>query len=110
MDDLTLCKKIAELEGVEVGESVMRFGDTTIPTGRGLIDDNFIEYNPLTNWLLLGPLMLKYEIEVDYQSMRCVFLESKRYADDLDIKHVVDYDDVDQLPRAILECIIKSKG
>ena len=46
-DDINV--RCAEILGIDVSESVMQFGSCYIPTGRGLIDENFMQYNPCTN-------------------------------------------------------------
>ncbi len=87
LTDIEICKKIAEIEGV--GNEWL-----AIP-GR----HNRDAYNPLTDKALLWDLMVKYNIEIDYNihvgmSNADVFLE------DLD-------EDKSRLPRAVLLEIIE---
>jgi hypothetical protein len=62
LTDLEICKRIAEIEGVDANESLMQVGSCYIPTGRGLVDENFIQYNPLTDDALCFKLRIKYGI------------------------------------------------
>ena len=75
MNDLVICKRIAEIDGVKVSESVMQSGCNLIPTGRGMIDDNFMQYNPLENDALCFRLRIKHEINLSYDFKSC----SNRY-------------------------------
>jgi hypothetical protein len=104
LNDLELEKSIAEIEGIEVSESVMMLRGNPIPTGRGLITDEYIEYDPLTNWLLLGPLMLKYEVQISYDSGFAVIHRKNVKAWGV----TAIKSDKAGIPRAILECIIKA--
>jgi len=71
LTDLEICKRIAEIEGIKVSESVMQLGCDLIPTGRGMIDDNFMQYSPLENDALCFRLMIKYEINLSYDFKSC---------------------------------------
>lgn len=42
-------QRCAEIEEIDVAESVMQLGSRYIPTGRGLVDENFILYDPCNN-------------------------------------------------------------
>ena len=100
LTDVDLCKKIAEIEGTNVSLSVMTLGKEQIPTGRGLVDENFVQYGPF-DWSLLGPLMVKYKVVVSY---------SFGYVSaDYGINRYF-YGEVSELPRAILECIVEANS
>ena len=65
MDDLTICKKIAEIEGVSI-----RYCGGVIcileATGSSLMKIPTTEYNPLTDDALNHRLMIKYKITVEF--------------------------------------------
>ena len=69
MDDLTLCKRIAEIEGLEVTINT-RTGykechhDKKMVFAKGVYGDYFSAYNPLTDDGLCFRLMIKHEIKV----------------------------------------------
>ena len=79
MNDLGICKRIAEIEGVKVSLSVMQLGDALIPTGRGLIDSDFQQYNPLKDDALCFQLAKKYRVSIDY------FEDWQRQGEDKDV-------------------------
>ena len=47
--ELDINKRCAELVGINAAESVMQFGSCLIPTGRGIVDENFMQYDPCNN-------------------------------------------------------------
>ena len=61
-DEINL--RCAELLGINVSESVMQLGISFIPTGRGLIDENFMQYDPCNNWGDAGPIIEKCWVEL----------------------------------------------
>ena len=97
MNELDLCKAIAELEGVNVtgilGSSVMAIGFSQ-------------GYNPITDLALNCMLRDKHKVEVDYvgdtNSKWVGIFHHKR--DD------TRWSDKKEIPRAVIECILKSKG
>jgi len=73
MDDLDICKRIAEIEGIEgnIYEAVRLSEQWSNNAGTGLITSpqSFIDiYNPLTDDALCFQLMVKYKIKVMYES------------------------------------------
>lgn len=63
--DLEICKRIAEIEGLESRFTFHPLDMIQIKTG-----DEWKEYNPLTGWNLTGPLMVKHEISFGKQGGR----------------------------------------
>lgn len=102
MDDLTLCKRIAEIENLDPKMFwVEKEKAFRLFTGE--------YWNPLTDWALLGPLMVKYHVEVVYDYKECsVFKDNGEPL--LIAAATTHFNNDSQLPRAILECIIKAKG
>jgi hypothetical protein len=101
MDDLTLCKKIAEIEGLPLCDE-WDCCDNGVLTGTGKGD--LEHYNPLTKWSLLGPLMLKYEIEISYDNGFAVIHRKNVKAWGV----TAIKSDKAGIPRAILECIVEA--
>jgi len=60
MDDLTICKKIAEIEGHYLSEEWDCLGDGGVLIGHG--HGNLSRYNPLTDDALCFQLMVKNSI------------------------------------------------
>ncbi len=109
MDDLTLCKKIAEIEGIEVLSCDRGSRDYQFVEEDGQIIEMYYDYsdgcekikeewNPLTNKDLLFDLMVKYTVTINY----CI---SSVTNDD----HHTSFEFASEveIPRAILECIIE---
>jgi len=90
--ELAIAKKIAEIEGVKSPTFRMPFDEYI---GR--------HYNPF-DWSILGPLMVKHEIEVDYVDSSA-YIRSNESA----YKCWALFSCKEEVPRAILECIIKSQ-
>jgi hypothetical protein len=65
LTDLEICKRIAKIEGVDANESLMQVGSCYIPTGRGLVDENFIQYNPITDDALCLRLIDKHNVSIN---------------------------------------------
>ncbi len=86
LTDLELCKRVADIEGVDVEYSEEFNALFRVKVQHGL---SATHYNPLTNKALLFDLMVKY-------------------------KHLLDMDDCfmyvkdSMIPRAILECIVEA--
>jgi len=95
MNDLELCKKFAELEGVE-------FSSVESTNQRGIVE-TLINYNPITDLALTMAAVIKYEVEVCYRYKTvAVWIESTWIQ--------VTYKDKVGLPRAVIECILKSES
>ena len=90
LTDLELCKKIAEIEGVPIDCIDCIDGEWLGIHGKYDIE----EYNPF-DWSWLGPMMIKYEVSVNFQRMT---IENE--------VHRFDFCDNNELPRAILEFIV----
>ena len=100
LKDLELCKRIAEIEGVLV--------DTIEGEWLGVHGKYDIEeYNPLTDKALLFDLMVKYKVEIDYSDND----RRKGFAlfkfDGAFSKPAMFYCG-EEVPRAILECIVEA--
>lgn len=103
MNDLELCKKIAEIEGVEFS---VRGNSVVADNPAEAIKDKLTDiYNPLTNKALLFDLLVKYDVCIcrynDY-----VYIESD-YTD-AEHKAYESFSDEKDIPRAILECIVEA--
>lgn len=69
MNDLELCKRIAEIDGVDISMNLSKTYWLDKGKPRHNPDGNwsigYEEYNPLTNKALLFDLMVKYEVRLD---------------------------------------------
>lgn len=61
-------------------------------------------YNPIEDWQILGPLMVKYEVEIHYDYNNCV-----RYVNGFEVGQCL-IESKAGISRAIVECILKSKN
>jgi len=97
--ELAIAKKIAEIEGIELREhSHSLYGFKSVYKPEGGI---WQEYNPF-DWSILGPLMVRHKVGISYDN-QFVFIDSS-------FDYSASYYKSDEdLPRAILECIIKSQ-
>jgi hypothetical protein len=99
---LEIAKKIAEIEGVSVIDWKEEWSINTLyesdKWGNGIC-----EYNPF-DWSILGPLMVKYGVEIIKpfvdDEMRRIFI-----ARDIGITAKNN----EEITQAILECVIKSQ-
>jgi len=71
MNDLEICKKIAEIEGVYYIETKYHHNDNFLglvdePGGSGSPPELIGEYNPLTDDALCFQLMIKYKVAVQW--------------------------------------------
>jgi hypothetical protein len=100
--ELEIAKRIAEIEGYDftfsrgcvpyVLKEYMESPEHPLPT----------YYNPF-DWAILGPLMIKYSVGHDaFFSEIYSISNSGAYTE-------IKYGSNEEIPRAILECIIKSK-
>ena len=69
MDDITICKKIADIEDMHYFETMYSdrinfLGITTKPDGSGTPPEMIGEYNPLTDDALCFQLMVKYDCDL----------------------------------------------
>lgn len=62
MDDLVICKRIAEIEGVTVRDTGGDLIWTKCP--KSALEPKYDDYNPLTDDALCFQLMVKYKLEV----------------------------------------------
>lgn len=97
MNDLELCKKFAELEGVELVESFGKLHDASKLGKYGS------EYNPITDLALNCAARDKYKVEIDY-SLGNVAIYFPITFDEVNFENNKD------IPRAVLECILKSRA
>lgn len=97
LTDLELCKKVAEIEGVKVDE-IESFLFLSVSDDE-LYSKLRQSYSPLNNKALLFDLVIKYEIHL-WRGHLAILDEVGRI-----ISRKV-YDSVNDIPRAILECIV----
>lgn len=103
MNDLEICKAIAKLEGVRVaGLGAVEVNRYCYMDECGVIGG---EYNPITDLALNCMLRDKYEVNIVYDD-HLVFITSNQ----LCVDHDTLFDSVKDVPSAICECILKSKG
>lgn len=78
LTDLKICKRIAEIEGVELNHSVIgREGICVTVPAAGYMRAT---YNPLTDDALCFQLMVKYEVDISFLGG---YVEAECYAADL---------------------------
>lgn len=94
-EELEIAKHIAEIEGINVIQHDTWLEEVGIKSG-------ICDYNPF-DWAILGPLSLKYEVETVYW-LGAVSIEHKTGDN-----YSIDFNHKSAIPKAILECIIKSK-
>lgn len=105
MKQLDMIKAMAELDGVGIGETQ---GKLWVKDEHGCFSWNRLghkEYNPITDLALNCAARDKYEVEVEYWLDRVVI-----DGDTPSISTVVYFEQKSEIPRAIIECILKSKG
>jgi hypothetical protein len=114
MNDLEVCKKIAELEGVEIKAAATHF--------IYWVDGEYSKYNPITDLSLLARAMFKYQVNIEHCTQFdcgpdgsgsydipyvCASIKDPKGA------HAVtplnDCSD-EAIARAVCECILKSQG
>ena len=100
MNELTMCKKFAELEGVEVFENdhgVLCY----MPPRNVICAMIHTPYNPITDLALNCAARDKYGIDIVY---------SLDYMSDPSCSGYTKYRNKSDIPRAVIECILKSEG
>jgi len=105
LTDLEICKKIAEIEGLEV-VALDVFKNGTQFLRKALFFEDFEEYNPITDKALLWDLMVKYRVMIDWYNMELYILNIDG---DL-ISNFIQFADESELPRAVLLAIIEAHG
>ena len=87
--ELELNKMIAELEGENKSPSY-----SLLPASKN--------YH---NWMFLGPLMVKYKVEIDYDDNQMSI-----YKDSYIAASTIYFKSESEIPRAIIMCILKSEN
>jgi len=91
LTDLELCKKIAMIEGKFIQPEIdnERFGydenkiwslAKVFNKKQGCFVTEVINYNPVEDWNITGPLMVKHKIELDFSNgiiVACAFTDSE---------------------------------
>lgn len=98
--ELELNKMIAELEGVKTHLSLLADCELINTISYGV-------YDPVKDWRLLGPLMVKYKVSVFYP-VKVISIASEFSGKPPAAR--VDYKDKSEIPRAIIMCILKSEN
>lgn len=107
--DLELNKMIAELEGENhfityigypFNKEMLCINDGVIPSNDD--PEGYDIYDCVNDWGLIGPLMVKYKVEIDYDFNNC-----KIWGDN---KRAIDFESESEIPRAIIMCILKSEN
>ena len=104
MNTLELCKKFAELEGVEFDEE-LSVEEVRVISHYFHGERQSYEYNPITDLALNCAARDKYELEIDYKKQK-VFINTFRM---LDIEDACYYRGED-VCKVVIECILKSEG
>lgn len=99
MNDLEMCKAIAKLEGLQ---SVEYKG--LVLVSHGFSCDK--PYNPITDLALNCMLRDKYEVQVDYRDRDITVWEN----DEATTAQSMRFESKGDIPRAVIECILKSQG
>ena len=110
--ELEIAKKIAGIEGVHdkiieaIKNQQRNHNHFLATTSTNSVSSPTVQsyesiYNPF-DWSILGPLMLKYEVEPCYR-----YNEVAVWVESTWIKE--SFTDKSDIPRAMLECIIKSR-
>jgi hypothetical protein len=118
MNDLEMIKAFAELEGVGLYRDNIRQDvlDMIYPmVSQGVTIDEFCDglkddaptfkYNPVTDLALNCAARDKHEIEINYSAFEVICFCSAG----LETSHV-KFDNKSEIPRAVIECILKSEG
>ena len=95
MDDLEMCKAFAKLEGI----SVCMIGNIECLENLSRLQDGSA-YNPITDLALNCKARDDYGAYIDY-GVYFVCCKNTSY---------VEFDNKEDIPRAVIECILKSKG
>ena len=106
MNDLELCKKFAELEGKNGDFGVSLKGCFVMK----YIDGSQSPYNPITDLALNCAARDKYEIEVKYQKYRATGIAIAVISIDGKWRMRTHPESKEDIPRAVIECILKSEG
>lgn len=100
MNDLEMIKAFAELEGVELSGIVKitnKWSEWHKKDGS--------KYNPITDLALNCAARDKYKVEVSYD-----YDHVSLCLPDGVMSEIVGFDNVEYIPRAVIECILKSEG
>jgi hypothetical protein len=98
MNDLEMCKAMAEIEGIE-----LKLDGTRMPT-KGFSKRNLTPpYNPITDIALNCALRDKYEVGIDYNVGSCIVIHGEEFREDC-------FESNDEIPRVVIECILKANG
>jgi hypothetical protein len=112
MDDLKLCKAIAKIEERHVTTAI---NSTVYPAREALYSQlnrksPITEYNPLTNKELLFDLLVKYEVEADFDEKEVVIYVYTTEGNPILKKFRESFTDKEDIKVAILKVIIKAYG
>lgn len=103
-EELEIAKKIAEIEGLDLVDVVFGCGTKKAFT---FLDGRMDKmYDPF-DWSILGPLMVKHKVHLDH-----IYKSTSTWSGTMEScgrVASIDFKSEQQIPRAILECIIKSK-
>lgn len=100
MNDLRLIKAFAELEGVEL---IKQFIPVTGEIVEFYSKETLTVYSPIDDYALNCVARDKYKVEIDYENLKCSIFGLLTWV-------TVDYFKESELNRAVIECILKSKG
>lgn len=99
MDALTLARKVADIDGWSGVDTITNVGSlVAVVDGKGGVMGK----------ALLLDLMIKYKVEIDYESNSCEIWPTDHHQCALKGTYYSEFDTDDKLPRAVLECIIQA--
>ena len=95
--ELELCKLFAELEGFEVIITTVKYPSVTAFNSK----KTKFDYNPITDLALNCAARDKYEVSISYEDEAVEIRGDDCY---------VMFGNKTDIPRAVIECILKSEG
>lgn len=102
MNDLEMIRAFAELEGVEIVSHMRSYVRKHQSGDLSICGVQFAEYNPLLPNSLNCAARDKYLVSINHD-FKLVCIKNN-------IKCGVIYQSVDDIPKAVIECILKSEG
>lgn len=110
MNNLDICKAIAELEGYSIKidrDGFLCAANKSVSFMHAHVKGGYYpDYNPITDLALNCMLRDKYNAEISYSTFPCgrVLIECS-WGNELS-----HFESKEDIPRAVCECILKSKG
>ena len=103
MTDLELIKAFAELEGVDLITHRGEYYRLDLHGSLSINNVGYSKYNPITDLALNCAARDKYGVEIDYTKFTAYVDINGKWA-------CVPFKSKEDVPRAVIECILKSEG